>query len=171
MKLEVKHLAHYLPYGLKLKVDNQFGTYISELVVHSFGNDLRNGININEAINHNAQPFLMPLQYLTKEIEVNGERFIPLIKIAELFVMGVNPRIITSTNGGCVVTYKDNGEEYLMLIQFISEGTFVLKLLSTGNIVRIDNFSIFQKLAEWHFDIFNLIGQGLAVDINTLSVE
>ncbi|KAF5065910.1 hypothetical protein DSECCO2_269010 [anaerobic digester metagenome] len=32
-------------------------------------------------------------------------------------------------------------------------------------------FALFQKLLEWHFDIFNLIDKGLAVDINTLSVE
>ena len=32
-------------------------------------------------------------------------------------------------------------------------------------------FALFQKLLEWHFDIFNLIDKGLAIDINTLSVQ
>ena len=32
-------------------------------------------------------------------------------------------------------------------------------------------FALFQKLLEWHFDIFNLIQRDLAIDINTLSVQ
>jgi hypothetical protein len=36
-----------------------------------------------------------------------------------------------------------------------------------------DKFQLsqFQKLFEWHFDVFGLIEKGLAVDINTLSVQ
>ena len=30
------------------------------------------------------------------------------------------------------------------------------------------NYFIYQKLCEWHFDIFGLIDAGLAVDINTV---
>jgi hypothetical protein len=31
-----------------------------------------------------------------------------------------------------------------------------------------DLFPIMQKLLEWHFDIFGLIKEGLAIDINTI---
>jgi hypothetical protein len=29
-------------------------------------------------------------------------------------------------------------------------------------------YSVFKNLFEWHFDVFGLIEQGLAIDINTL---
>ena len=33
------------------------------------------------------------------------------------------------------------------------------------------SYAVFVKLLEWHFDVFSLIEQGLAIDINTLNEE
>lgn len=66
MELELKHLAAYLPYGLKVtkkdwakifKMDND-GTTL-------------NCVGIDYILKVNAKPILRPLSYLTKE-EVNG---------------------------------------------------------------------------------------------------
>ena len=77
MKLELKHLAPYLPYKLK-------GNYEVSEVVPSAKFELRNKElrtdNIDFFLNY-AKPILLPLSDLTKEIEVNGDKFIPHIKL------------------------------------------------------------------------------------------
>lgn len=71
MKLELKHLAPYLPYELPIEpiyVSTHGGGYYRELldtdVLH---------YNCFEEI----KPILRPLSDLTKEITVNGENFVP----------------------------------------------------------------------------------------------
>jgi hypothetical protein len=119
--LELKHLAPYLPYRLK-------GNYEVSEVVPSAKFELRNKELRNDNIDFflsYAKPILRPLSDLTKEIEVNEKKFIPI-------------------------------EELDMDIPFTSD---LLFLVTYGDV---------QKLLEWHFDVFELIQKGLAVDINTI---
>ena len=77
MKLELKHLAPYLPFCLK-------GNYEVSEVVPSAKFELRNKElrtdNVDFFLNY-AKPILRPLSDLTKEIEVNGKKFVPHIKL------------------------------------------------------------------------------------------
>jgi hypothetical protein len=81
MKLEIKHLAPYLPYRLKMN----YGVHNPELIgiygdytIYLKYNDGR----IKDQDISNYKPILYPLEYLTKEIEVNREKFVPSEKIA-----------------------------------------------------------------------------------------
>ena len=67
MKLELKHLAGYLPYGLRVKVD-----YYSqhEGRIFNFSPTILLDFSRDEYI---VKPILRPLSELTKEIEVNGK--------------------------------------------------------------------------------------------------
>lgn len=72
MKLELKHLAPYLPYGLNiLHWNGNAKEYIEILQVlhlenrHVLGSDKH-------------KPILRPLSDLTKEIEHYGEKFVPI---------------------------------------------------------------------------------------------
>lgn len=67
MKLELKHLAAYLPYELKMYYETLLGVKRHWI--------LRCG-TISEAIVYQNKPILRPLSDLTKEIEVNGEKFV-----------------------------------------------------------------------------------------------
>ena len=73
MKLTLQHLSGYLPYGLRIKNKNTemplTGYYLDELNDPQFGFD------------DTFKPILHPLSDLTKEIEVNGEKFVPKIKL------------------------------------------------------------------------------------------
>jgi len=80
MKLELKHLCSYLPYGLMLSAEYMWPGCKIPLVVANYSSDMRNGINATEAIERGAKPILRPLSDLTKEIEHNGERFVPVIE-------------------------------------------------------------------------------------------
>lgn len=141
MNLELKHLAPYLPYGLKVGWNNIFHEMISLKsnercqLVDNFTDEIY-GIKLVH-----IKPILRPLSDLIKEIEHNGERFVPLEKLE---VEGAN---IGSNIVGIVISIVEDYEWiYLQDVQ--------------NNIT--------QKLFEWHFDVFNLIEKGLAIDINTL---
>jgi predicted nucleic acid-binding protein len=121
------------------------------------------------------KPILRPLSDLTKEIEVNGEKFVPLEKLyPDKHVLFNSKRdkkdilfIETKTEAGASADYK-------LLID--NQWRFKFSTLKSGyvgnffvfNQYVINNYSLYQKLLEWHFDIYGLIENGLAIDINTL---
>jgi len=70
MKLELKHLAGYLPYGLKF--DGKRNGWVS------FDGNIKTLCPIDlDGRWEIIKPILRPLSDLTKEIEVNGEKFVP----------------------------------------------------------------------------------------------
>jgi len=155
MKLELKHLSAYLPYNVKLKSND--GRLIS----------IMTGINypyIECTLEHNiANHFsnfsliLRQLSDLTKEIEVNGEKFIPIDKIkAEL--LGVDWMVFGESE------YGWNGFIDKSMRSQINH----IPIFMGNEIMGECSYFIYQKLCEWHFDIFGLIDTGLAVDINTV---
>jgi len=81
MKLELKHLSPYLPYGLQISTDDVGEDWIETVI----------GLN-KEAIetsvgnywDYTVKPILRPLSDLTKEIEHKGDRFIPIIEYSYL---------------------------------------------------------------------------------------
>jgi len=128
MELELKHLAAYLPYKLK----------VSKIHTLYAGNKDGNGIG---SINHllstkskNYKPILRPLSDLTKGIEIDGVKFVPA-------------QILCWSN----ITADIFSKSLNLTTPF-------------NNLFYCD----YEKLIEWHFDIFGLINAGLAIDKNTL---
>jgi hypothetical protein len=205
--LELKHLAPYLPYGLK--VEYLFTTIngdVEERKALLIGINIRkeyfdiqleridkNGkllINTFNENGKNIKPILRPLSDLTKEIEVNGEKFVPIVKLLEyqetnyfdddkthlikpiLKVISVEEQeyrksklamvkyLVETTNMGDLVysfAYSTN------LRRFLSRNESQKRPLGTA--YQLD---MFNKLFEWHFDVFGLIDKGLAIDKTTL---
>lgn len=129
MKLQLKHLAGYLPY--KALVND--GRTPFELTQHNF-------TNVYPYID---KIHLRPLSDLTKEIEVNGEKFVPIEKLKE----------------------RDSNIEFLGWYQY----TFAFRLDEKAIGIMAMPYYIIQQLLEWHFDIYGLIEKGLAIDVNTLN--
>lgn len=139
MKIELKHLVPYLPY--KVLGKSQLGT-IFELCTYS--NMSGSGVDkrtIDTFINDNYKLILRPLSDLVKEIDINGEKFIPMDGLES------DPEIEYFADGGVPMKYFKKCE------------IWELKLLPYG---------IIENLFKWHFDVFELIEKGLAIDINTL---
>lgn len=195
MKLELKHISPYLPYGLKGNLENLefYDTVINkELYRVETGkteasniSDVYVIVGSTEAEVQDFKPILRPLSDLTKEIEHNGEKFVPLIKLFKL------------SRG----SYEINIKHYSIMssewikIEMLGHRDYHLRIISIESDVRLDKgysfecFStdlrcddkkiefvqnhnlLFQKLYEWHFDVFGLIEQGLAININTLNQE
>jgi len=149
MKLELKHLAGYLPYGLEVMFDDRIGIIASiylpagkyndnELWFVSLEENKEDSELSCSTLFSNTKPILHPLSDLTKEIEVNGENFVPNRKLSQL---------------GFGMDYFD--EDY----------TFEDFLSSD---ILNNSYLFIQKLLEWHFDIYGLIENNLAIDKNTL---
>jgi len=81
MKLELKHLAGYLPYGLKGV--EAIGSTIH--ILHSLDINKkaiwRNQEFLAMTSRIDCKPLLRPISDLTKEIEVNGEKFVPHLEL------------------------------------------------------------------------------------------
>ena len=124
MKLELKHLAPYLPYKINV-IPIMSGNIPLKTVLSER--------NISAMMFYGCNPILRPLSDLTKEIEVNGKRFVPYL-------------------------FWDD-KDRIELISFCATDVIYCEYLE---------YFIMQKLFEWHFDVFGLIENNLAIDINTL---
>tara|TARA_R110000823_G_scaffold311978_1_gene438314 strand:- start:427 stop:855 length:429 start_codon:yes stop_codon:yes gene_type:complete len=142
MKLELKHLAPYLPYGLEYVKYSDHNSPIRHDIMQGIST---NGVyasgDITPVLFKNCKPILRPLSDLSKEIEVNGEKF--------------KPSFVLSRD------YK-NAEEFIHLIITEKEEDYYKDILSHMPLC------IAQKLFEYHFDVFGLIEKKLAIDINTI---
>lgn len=146
-KLELKHLAPYLPYGLNIEILNYKSDYVGEQYAsitgfYNFGANPHftyEGGSTGKSVKE-FKPILRPLSDLTKEIEINGE------KIRATFWLSKH--------------FKDVEEA----AHFLAFG----KTKTVKHLIENLPYKIIVKLFEWHFDVFGLIPVGLAIDINTL---
>lgn len=157
-KLELKHLAGYLPYGLKFvsELDKPYDEYGKQPIwtcsgiTMLFGDNFLNNIETNDAYPmHLCKPILRPLSYLTKEIEVNGEKFVPIEILSEE---------LEGITFGKTSDFYDNLKR--LMFHFYDRNEVEINIE--------DCLFLISKLYEWHFDIYGLIENNLAIDINTL---
>jgi hypothetical protein len=142
MKLELKHLAPYLPYELKaiirLREDSSLPINDECIVTVSCFEVAYLDSEYDE-----FKPILKPLSDLTKEIEVDGKKFIPIM-VLEL-------------------------DSHTLSVNEYSNHLEIRGVESNEWSYAIDVYTeIMCKLFEWHFDVFGSIEKGLAIDINTL---
>lgn len=149
-KLTLEHLAPYLPYGLKLyhvgyKAKHILDTSIKEGV---YDREM-SAVTLTAMVNGNEylKPILHPLSDLTKEIEHNGEKFVPIDYINGEFRLEI-PNKIELQN------WVKNISIHFVLAEWVGIE---------------DLYKLFKLLFQWHFDVFGLINKGLAIDINTLN--
>jgi hypothetical protein len=152
MKIEFNELAGYLPHELQIAYFF-FGEHIctAPMVASMIGNSFTKEIPINAILTNDAdfKPLLHPLSDLTKEIDHNGERFVPV----EWFEIG--------DDGGESLEYTHGNIKLIKTLKFIAE-------YNIHNDINYLPYGVVQKLHEWHFDVFNWIEKGLAIDKNTL---
>jgi len=89
-KLELKHLAGYLPYELKgISIEENLGIEtVKGFSIYGINKTVCLSTNIDDIDLELFNPILRPLSDLTKEIEVNGEKFVPsdLLNINQNFL-------------------------------------------------------------------------------------
>ena len=168
-QLTIKHLAAYLPYGLKAV--NEIRNFTVEIKGLQTDNDVIH--NLGKSPIKFIKPIIRPLSDLTKEIEVNGEKFVPIIYLAKIQYPNVDFQIIENEcvgrlNCGVVLEFYIEDE-----IPFYKEFHNNIFGQTKGNdfddmfLANIKPSEIREKLLEWHFNVFNL-PENVFVDINTL---
>lgn len=153
-----KGLILQAPYGFK--PNGKESTGISRLVYLT--GDLYADIE-NKTFSEEFIPVCRPLSDLTKEIEHNGEKFIPALKLVELEEKYNN--------------WKDTGPYDIRIITKpfgqvlkISKAERWVLYISLDEIERA-KYYIVSQLIEWKFDIANLIPKEEAINVNTLNVN
>jgi len=158
MKLELKHLAGYLPYGLT-------GIYNGRQTEIEFIS--KNGLLTNDSFQHHLdfsefKPILRPLSDLTKEIEVNGEKFVPITELLKIkYKSFYEEKLSTRYSEIDLNNYHNYAESF-----FKYHSPFSIKVWY--NSLKEEPYWVIEKLYEWHFDIHNLIENNLAIDKNTI---
>lgn len=189
MNLELKHLAAYLPYDLKIKLLKDF-IYPWQITVEkhkttsSHPQYLKGDIIILDAhilseyiaVKENEfKPIFRPLSDLTKEIEHNRERFVPIVELAKKISFYEIETIESYSKSEAVIYFIDSkgfkrGVDIVLSPEGYLQYNFYTrneKWAEDWSSLRIDHLSVTDKLLEWHFDVFGLIDAGLAIDINT----
>ena len=151
MKLEIKHLASYLEHKVVLSYTdcltkrkrNAFLSGISNKEIETTylrkikgcSGDYISWDGNNNVHDLQVKPILFPLSSLTKEINFNGETFVPIYKIYEF-------------------EQWDTDELYEIINNGTIEGIY--------NDLNLIPYSHAEKLFEWKIDVFGLIDAGLA---------
>lgn len=165
-KLELRHLAGYLPYGLKSMILSPF--YGNEPLISEV--TLYNVMNFIER-NTLSKILLRPLSGLTNEIEHNGERFVPIVEIAKKIagISYVIEPLIKQDGDHVGVKFKVFSGLYQDVV-FSTRHGFSTQVYNRGkHMVLCENqIEAWELLYKLHFDIHGLLDSGLAVDINTV---
>lgn len=137
-------LAMSLPYGIKMVSNNGDNNYIAIL------DGIQNGIYYDEYGSefNDYKPILHPLSDLTKPIEHEGEKFVPIEKLREII-------------GGSWCSVYERAVE---LMQEWDIDTLKDK-------IKYLPFEFIQLFISWHFDIADLLSKGEAIDVNTLEIN
>jgi hypothetical protein len=154
--LTLEHLSAYLPFDLELEVDNIYNGFTCKLVVINNTNSLKNGLNINEAIEYNAKPILYPLSSLTETIWYEGKEINPIEFIKDWY----------NESYGEI----DDLEYYELENEFALFGTIHPTEETELEIIAMP-CQAYQLLFKMKIDIFSLIEKGLAVDVNALETN
>lgn len=151
-------LSLYLPHNVKLK--NKFSEIvelngiIGNTAIYEYDPDEDEVLYFEDfGSKDNVIPsklLLYPLSMLTEEIEHEGERFIPMKRLQSLF-------------GGREVRYDG------MCFYNRIETSVVRGPLHDEIPQHFSQWQCYQKMFEWHIDLFGLIGEGKAIDKSKLS--
>ena len=136
--MEKLELKHITPY-LPYKLKCQYTDTFGEVRIGTLNLIHKDKFGVDSCFDENLKPILHPLSDLTKEIEVNGKIIVPIEEL--------NKEI------GCGYNRTDD----------------ILWITDNSYLGFCENYvPFYEKLLEWHFDIFGLIEKGLAININTL---
>jgi|SRR5690606_14837265 len=149
-KIKLHEICGYLPYGLNFisEMDKPYEEYGGQPkwtcigITTIFKDYCFITRENNDAYSISlSKPLLRPLSDLTKEIEHNGERFVPIVKLLQEYCFDTNQMTEQEIN------------EY------------------AESMIEIDmSYMTAQMLMEWHFDIHGLIDRNLALNINDYEI-
>lgn len=172
-KLEVKDIAPYLPYNLQMQYEPTREKGVLESILHANNeyDELRFGISTMFQSDHYwlFKPILRPMSDLTNEITHNGQTFVPIVELAKI---GTREEKCYITNGNIGTCYVDAVNQKKGFFIYHPQGYFIWQVGKNGDPLTVWNQKqLFEKLYELHFDVNDLIGRGLAINLNEVDNE
>ncbi len=170
-KLEIKHLAPYLPYGVRIKTQEQGEFIIKE--VDGVYKQYKDGAfklyweeNLGTTqISGYLKLVLRPLTSLCDPLP-NGE--IPAIELAKLNLAHKPTRnyLLVDNDGNAVIEYRIITKPFGKVLKVTNADSWIVY----APFSKMENLAYFQMeyLFKNHFDVFGLIEKGLAIDKNTI---
>ena len=151
-KLEIKHLSPYAPFELKwhlLGIGSGVETITNMIGLNFKENNIlfdASYLPLNNHLNHGgvvSKPILRPLSDLFVLLNENHAHYTIIEQLSDLSDSSLELDFI----------------EYLELLELLSD-------INEADFTKCP-WSIMCQLFELHFDVFGLIEEGLAIDINT----
>lgn len=133
-KLELKHLAPYLPYGLTVYYDK------SGLGKRELGTEIIDGkmVDMFEAIKLQHIPALRPLSDLTKEIDLNGyKNIVPFNVLGNIFSIRQDENNVYNV----ISDIHTNSLEYNIMTKLIEWHFDVFGLIEKGLAIDINTLN------------------------------
>lgn len=184
-KLELKHIAGYLPYGLKVEhIDYDYSDKVENKVVDviflakdcigfSDGADYYFHPEDMDDYNPSIKPLIRPMSDLYKPCLEDGK--IPIVELAKIagnHFTDYKISNITKPHSDifiCGVKWYDEGDECYYVFGWDDVNGFGFHNYDTKEILFVPHqIQLFEKLYQWHFDIHGLIEKNLALDMNTI---
>ena len=177
--LQLSDIACCLPYGLKVQ-SKEDGKIFILCGLNSETDIIRmksQNFTWSESI-HAIQPLLRPMSDLYKPCLEDGK--IPIVELAKLEISG--SRRYGTPQFGYEVCENAWGQKWLKYNPYLMHGAFGFSFCHISKSFKkhecrddkacevSDQYLLFQKICEWHFDINGLIERKLAIDINTIKI-
>lgn len=153
MKLELKHLAPYLPYKLRIKYQerNQVMNMGQGHSLHWIG--IKSVLNWQNVNGEPPKPILRPLSDLKDESYH--------LKLKSWF----------TSERSVIISVYENEVDFTITSTYFLMGEVFTESIVNRNKITETRHRIVNKLLESHFDVFGLIEKRLAVNINTLNQD
>lgn len=168
--IPLKEIVGFLPYKMNCLLMSEYNEKENFLAEFSGLSIFKDGTERAEFIGfaytipfEDFKPIVHPLSDLTKEITHNGETFVPALELVKLKEKYGKWKDIAHS---IPYEYKIIKKPFGNILKVTKLDSWVI-MISLSEIERSEYF-IVEKLKEWHFDIYDWIKDGLAVDINTL---
>ena len=161
MKLELKHIAPYLPYGLIVK-HNDEDTLLTDLHVSGIINPVKYEAGITSVIDvDEVKPILRPIRSITED-----EAFEFLKRVMPESKRDLEKGSYTFKNDEGIMCFNNKDYrlcDYSLIVDNDSMGV-ECEYKTGGYSCYYPNISGYEWLFKHHFDVFGLIKKGLAVD-------
>ena len=168
-RLELRDVAGYLPYGLKVRCHIVNGIVVTHEIVRNFGrNDfahLRDGVGLSDERTENV-PILRPLSDLYRTITHEGMEIVPIVELARISYPArdwfFDADCICARCAKCQYCVSSLEFRYIedaFRVGFRNDGYFYV-----SNVFR--QHSLFDYLHELKMDYRGLIDAGLAVSVH-----
>lgn len=183
MKLEITHIAPYLPYGLMVQTSwsidgfgglctsKAVGIYHEELLLEPhtiLHKHIPYRISIDRASldDPDTKPLLLPMSSLYTEME---DGTVPIVEIIHLLCGAdtsdiKNAKVIKYNTDGYKVLYNsvvDKKKWFAAILEY-SNGNWALSW--EEELTSFNQVDLFTYLFSHHFDVYSLIDNGLAID-------